>query len=49
MIATILIGLWLGMKVDEWLHMKNPVFTVVFVLLFIIASLVLLIRGLPKS
>ena len=49
MIATILAGLWLGMKTDQWLGMKTPVFTVIFVLLFIIASLFLLIKGLPKS
>jgi F0F1-type ATP synthase assembly protein I len=49
MIASILLGLWLGMKTDQWLHMKNPVFTVVFILLFLSASLILLIRSLPKS
>jgi ATP synthase protein I len=49
MIATILAGLWLGMKTDHWLGFKNPVFTVIFVLIFIIASLIILIKGLPKS
>jgi F0F1-type ATP synthase assembly protein I len=49
MIAAILIGLWLGMKTDQWLNLKYPVFTAIFILLFIFASLYLLIRSLPKS
>lgn len=49
MLAAILIGLWLGMKTDAWLGMEQPVFTIIFILTSIIASLFILIRGLPKS
>ena len=49
MLAIILLGLWLGLKTDHWLGMKQPVFTAVFILAFLIISLYLLIRSLHKS
>jgi ATP synthase protein I len=49
MLAAVLIGVWLGVKTDHWLGMKYPVFTIIFIILSIISSLLILIRSLPKS
>jgi len=49
MIAAILLGLWIGMKIDESMGNKTPIFTAIFTLLFIFASLYLIIKSLPKS
>ncbi|MFC2125573.1 AtpZ/AtpI family protein [Bacteroidota bacterium] len=49
MLASILIGLWLGMKVDEWMGNETPIFTAISILLFIFASLYLTIKSLPKQ
>jgi len=49
MIAAILLGLWLGRKVDEWINTSVPIFTISGILLAIIGSLVSLIKNLPKS
>lgn len=48
MLVTIGIGVWGGIKLDEWLGL-SPLFTVVLSLVAVIGSLVLLIRGLPKE
>jgi F0F1-type ATP synthase assembly protein I len=49
MLAAILLGLWIGMKIDEYMGNKNPVFTAISTVLFIFASLYLVIKSLPKS
>jgi F0F1-type ATP synthase assembly protein I len=49
MIATILLGLWIGSKVDEWINSSVPIFTISGILLAIVGSLVALIKNLPKS
>ena len=48
MMATIALGVWGGMKIDQWTGWKFPVFMVTLPLLGIVSSLVLLIRSLPK-
>ncbi len=48
LMATIGLGVWGGMKIDQWTGWKFPVFTVTLPLLGIVSSLVLLIRSLPK-
>ena len=47
MMITIGLGVWGGIKLDQWLGLR-PLFTVVLSLLAVIGSLVQLIRGLPK-
>jgi F0F1-type ATP synthase assembly protein I len=48
MLLAIGLGVWGGIKLDQWLDLKFPVFTVVLSLLGVVASLLQLIRGLPK-
>lgn len=47
MMVTIGLGVWGGIKLDEWLNTR-PAFTIVLSLLAVIGSLIQLIRGLPK-
>ena len=47
--ATILIGMYVGFKVDEWMNMSKPLFTVAFSLIFIIIALYLLVKDLLKE
>ncbi len=50
MLATIGLATWLGIKLDGWLEMKRfPAFTILFVLMAVIGSLISLIRGLIKE
>jgi hypothetical protein len=49
MLATIGLGVWGGLKLDEWQDNKNPIWTIVLSLTAIGASLYLFIRGLPKQ
>ncbi|MBU2914781.1 AtpZ/AtpI family protein [Reichenbachiella agariperforans] len=49
MLAFILLGVWGGYKLDEWLEMEYPVFTIVLSLFGVIGSLVNLIKNLPKE
>ena len=35
MLAIILLGVFGGLKLDQWLHLKAPVFTVIFSILFV--------------
>jgi len=49
MLAAILLGLWLGMKIDAWMGNETPVFTAISILLFLFASLYLTIISLPKQ
>ena len=49
MLGTIGLGVWGGMKLDEWRGNQLPVWTIVLSLTAIGASLYLFIRGLPKG
>lgn len=49
MLATIGLGVYAGMKLDEWQHNKTPGWTIGLSLFAIFASLYLFIRGLPKG
>ena len=49
MAALILLGYWLGQKIDGWLDLKIPVFTIVLILAFLVTSFYSLIKSLPKD
>jgi len=49
MIAAILLGLWIGMKIDDAMGNDTPVFTAITTVLFLCAILYLTIRSLTKS
>jgi F0F1-type ATP synthase assembly protein I len=49
MLGTIGLGVWGGIKLDEWLGNKTPIWTIVLALTAIGASLYLFIKGLPKD
>lgn len=49
MIALILLGFWLGRKIDGWLELSTPVFTIVLILVFLSLSFYSLIKSLPKD
>lgn len=49
MMATLGIAVWGGIKLDEWLHLKFPAFTVALSCIALIGSLVILVRSLPKE
>jgi F0F1-type ATP synthase assembly protein I len=49
MIAAILLGLWIGMKIDDALDNEKHVFTAITTLVFLLATLFLIIRSLTKS
>jgi F0F1-type ATP synthase assembly protein I len=49
MIAAILLGLWIGMKIDDVMGNKTPVFAAITTLVFLLATLFLIIRSLTKS
>ncbi|WP_019989926.1 AtpZ/AtpI family protein [Rudanella lutea] len=49
MLGTIGLGVWGGMKLDEWQGNRLPVWTIVLALTAIGASLYLFIKGLPKE
>ncbi|OZI06322.1 hypothetical protein BWI93_21175 [Siphonobacter sp. BAB-5385] len=49
MLVTIGVGVFLGLKLDEWVGTKTPWFTIGCSLFFIAAALISLIRGLPKT
>lgn len=38
MIATVLLGLFLGIKLDKWLDMKKPVFLIILLILSGVAA-----------
>ncbi|MFL5730939.1 MAG: AtpZ/AtpI family protein [Cytophagaceae bacterium] len=48
MIATILLGCWAGMALDKHFEVKSHMFTVVLMLLSVVASMYVVIRGLMK-
>ncbi len=49
MLGTIGLGVWSGMKLDEWQHNPRPIWTIVLSLTAIGASLYLFIRQLTKK
>lgn len=49
MLVIIGLGVFLGLKLDEWVGTKTPWFTIGCSLFFIAAALISLIRSLPKT
>ena len=49
MLGTIGLGVWGGMKIDEWQDNRRPVWTIILSLTAIGASLYLFIRQLTKK
>ena len=49
MAALILLGYWVGGKIDGWLNLRIPVFTIILIVTFIILSIYSLIKKLPKD
>ena len=49
LIGGIILGYFVGSKVDQWLEIKTPAFTIGLALFFAIGSLVLIIRDLMKE
>ncbi len=48
LIAVVMIGFFSGLKLDQWLNMKYPIFTVVLASVGLFLSLYLLIKDLLK-
>lgn len=48
MLVTILVGWWIGKKIDEYLNFVKPVFAIVFILVFTLYSLYRVIKSLEK-
>lgn len=49
LLVTIAFGVFLGIKLDEWVGTQTPWFTIGCSLFFITGALIGLIRGLPKT
>lgn len=49
MAALILVGYWAGSKIDKWLDLSFPAFTIILILLFLALSFYSLIKSLPKE
>ena len=49
MLAAIGLAVWAGLSLDGYLELKFPIFLVIFILMAVVASLVLIIKGLPKN
>ena len=49
MAALILLGYWLGSKIDKWLDLSIPVFTIILILVFLSLTFYSLIKSLPKD
>jgi Na+/glutamate symporter len=49
MAALILLGYWVGGKIDGWLNLKIPMFTIFLIVAFIVLSIYSLIKSLPKD
>lgn len=49
MLLIILIGVFGGIKLDQWLNIKAPVFTVILSILAVILSIYSVTRGLLKN
>ncbi len=48
LLFTILAGLWLGTKIDEYFRNKQPWAAIICSLTFMVVGLVMFIRSLPK-
>ena len=48
-LAAIFLGIWGGMKLDAWLNLQYPIFTIVLAMLTLLGSIYYLIKSLPKS
>jgi hypothetical protein len=48
MVATILLGTWGGIALDDYFQVKSHIFTVVLMLLAVVASMYVVIKGLMK-
>lgn len=48
LIIIVLLGFFAGMKLDQWLELKNPIFTVVLASAGLFLSIYLLIKDLLK-
>jgi hypothetical protein len=49
MLAVMGFGVWSGLKLDEYFKMKFPVFLVILSLTSIVASIIVVIKNLPKE
>lgn len=49
MLAIILAGVFGGLKLDQWLHLKIPVFTVVLSILAVILSIYYAVKDFLKT
>lgn len=49
MLAIILLGVFGGIKIDEWLGLEFPVFTLIFSLLSVILAIYYVIKDLLKN
>jgi F0F1-type ATP synthase assembly protein I len=48
MIAVIGLAVWAGWEIDQYLELRFPVFLIVLSLMSVTASIVLIIKSLPK-
>ena len=49
LLAVIFLGVWLGIKLDQWLNLTFPVFTLSLCMAALAGSLLYLIKTLPKK
>ena len=49
MLAIILLGVWGGVKIDEWLEMSIPIFTIILSLLSVVLAIYSVVKDLLKK
>ncbi|MFN8357746.1 MAG: AtpZ/AtpI family protein [Spirosomataceae bacterium] len=49
LLATIVLGVWIGTKLDAWQHTQKPIYSIIGALIGVIGGLVAFIRSLPKE
>ncbi len=49
MLAAILLGVWLGMKLDQWLGFKYPIFTIVLAFLMLLGGMYYLVKSVSQN
>jgi hypothetical protein len=49
MLFIILLGVWGGIKIDAWMVLQFPVFTILFSILSVFGAIYLVIRDLIKK
>jgi hypothetical protein len=49
MIAIMGVGIWLGIKIDHWLHLHFPVFTTILAILSVFGAIAYFIRETLKK